>query len=279
MIVLNLSSRKLRFKDLVSRYAAMLAETYLRGPPSISILVLLHLQQLHCFTDLYQSPSIAIMKTLRRLVASTKDRCTRLGKKKKKNDSPRKAQNLDCALLQLPVEMIVLISEALSPAEQIIFSQTCWALRTVLGSNPAGTLDRHERLEYLAGIARGLPGQWACAVCETLHSVNSRDTPKEPQHMTCPQQFDPCGFQSRLFDSRHLQLGHRHIQLALKYVRMGDYSRSNYLQELVAPYHDDNFVAHRFTEKWPNVLAARYSVYPKVAVGPDGNLRYLTLSV
>jgi hypothetical protein len=102
--------------------------------------------------------------------------------------------------------------------------------------------------------------------------------------MTCPRQWyswslHTYGIRQHRLDRRHVQLDHRHIQLALKYLRLGDRSHGYYLQKLIAPYHDDNFNTHRQGSKLPKVLAAQYSVYPKVAVGPDGNLRYLTLSV
>ncbi|KAI5860243.1 hypothetical protein GGS23DRAFT_581756 [Durotheca rogersii] len=221
---------------------------------------------------------------IRRLVADTRNRCVRSREDEGSIDGSLRpiAQNPDCALLQLPVDVILLISQALSSASRALLSQTCCSLRAVLGSHSAATLERHQRLEYLAGVARDLPERWVCEACVKLHRVVNLDTPKEPQHMSCPLGWDSWRhrayhYRRHRLDSRLVRLDHRHVQLALKYTRLRDEGHREYLQKLLEPYRDDNFVTHIYPCR-PGVLAARYLVYPKVVVGADNNLRYMTLS-
>jgi hypothetical protein len=48
--------------------------------------------------------------------------------------------------------------------------------------------------------------------------------------------------------------------------------------KLLAAHHHDRFAAHSTRTGQVNTLTTQYSVYPKVKMGADGHLRYLTLS-
>ncbi len=65
---------------------------------------------------------------------------------------PRKQQNLNNHLLQLPVELILCIANFLNPSDLVLFSQTCYSLRAILQNT--AKLSRTEYLSYLAGYAR-----------------------------------------------------------------------------------------------------------------------------
>jgi hypothetical protein len=216
---------------------------------------------------------------------TARDRCT--SRREQKNEMEetlnpthtRKAQQLDSPLLQLPVEIILLISKALSPASRAIISQTCWSLRIIVGSNPARTLRDYERAEYLTSMARSMPEQWVCEACLALHPVHGHDIPGTLHAWTCPRRY----YRGDVYDVPFVDISFRHVQLALKYVRLGNQSRRSYLHKLVAPYdHDFNAIRYRgiaAMDPLTDEFTVNYSVYPKVVMGADGDLRYLTLSV
>ena len=198
----------------------------------------------------------------------------------------RQVQEPNCSLLQLSTDIILLISQELPPFSRVLLSQICCSLREVLGPLSAVTLSRSQRLEYLAALARDLPDQWVCEVCVALHRMNNLDVPTAPEHMTCPRGWRVWllgAYGIPITQSRHdagrVRLDHRHIQLALKCIRLKQDCYRSYVQKLLAPYHNDSFAAYGFPSTQPKPLTAQYSVYPKVVLGRDGGLRYLTLSV
>ena len=226
-----------------------------------------------------------IPELLGHLAISGRTKRSRL-RSKEKVCHTRQAQDPSCGLLQLPTDLVLLISQELPPFSRVLLSQICCALREVLGHLSVVSLSRDRRLEYLATLARDLPDQWVCEVCVTLHRMNDLDIPTAPEHMTCPR-----GWQTWLLgaygipltqswqDAGRVRLDHRHIQLALKCIRLQKHCYHSYVQKLLVPYHNDNFAACGYPSTQPKPLMAEYSVYPRVVLGRDGNLRYLTLSV
>ncbi|OIW25028.1 hypothetical protein CONLIGDRAFT_79093 [Coniochaeta ligniaria NRRL 30616] len=222
------------------------------------------------------------VKDICRVVPPTKERRQRTpiddGALRLAAENP-KANEHSCALLQLPVDILLLVVDELEPPHRLAFAHTCRALHNLHRPVP---LLRDQHLEYLACVARSRPEQWVCEVCVTFHPAVTLDTPEQPQLMTCPH-----GWLKRRclayslgdwpVDSRHLKIDHRHVQLALKYLRLGIHHE--YVQKLLAPHRQDDFKTHLKTVQQRNVLKTRYSVHPKAAAGADGHLRYLTLSV
>ncbi|KAH6987873.1 hypothetical protein BKA56DRAFT_612614 [Ilyonectria sp. MPI-CAGE-AT-0026] len=183
--------------------------------------------------------------------------------------SPGKVQSQDCIILQLPVEVLLLIVESLPLFNQIIVSQTCRPLRNILAHlrNSASYLPRDEFLEFLSCLARNMPRKWVCGVCLALHRVCLQDTRKNPYYSNCPRFCHQTPYRLESF-----YLYNRHVQLALKYTRMGNISKKyqRHLETLLTPYHG-TFSADAFKE---TTLQRRHSVYPKIVNG-----RYLVLSV
>ncbi|KAM4056234.1 endonuclease-reverse transcriptase domain-containing protein [Hirsutella rhossiliensis] len=157
----------------------------------------------------------------------------------------------NCALLQMPVEIILLISDELPKHGQVVLSQTCLDLRAILDHHlhlSGARLSPEQQLEYLACLARDEPNWWVCERCISLHYV------------TC-------------LDMVRLTLNHHHVQLALKYSRMGggDVKLRVYLARLLAP----EFRHTRSSSRQPShSLDGKFWTYPKIAGG-----RYLVLSV
>ncbi|KAI4864314.1 hypothetical protein F4820DRAFT_470651 [Hypoxylon rubiginosum] len=196
------------------------------------------------------------------------------------------SQNQGSALLRLPLEMIHLITDLLTPVQRVLFSQTCRSLQNGLGRYPnASKLSRIDYFAYLAGHARGLPDQWVCEDCMALHPMTELDTPAaEYFSSSCPLGplgkslgGHPCLFKVKRMDTRlyyhQIRIEHQHIQLALKYTRLQQPEYNKYLQALLAPHHRGTW-----KPSFTSCLRTRYSAYPKVIADDDGNLRFMLLS-
>ncbi|KAI1398316.1 hypothetical protein F4819DRAFT_502465 [Hypoxylon fuscum] len=196
----------------------------------------------------------------------------------------RREQSQDSLLLQLPLELVYLVAEFLTPVDLALLSQTCRSLQAALkGYSNASHLCRTEYLTYLAGLARGLPEKWVCEGCMTLHPIVRFDTPGSKYHKSyCPLKsvtslrYGPPHYKIPDDDRlrcKQIPIGHRHVQLALKYTRLKCPEYKSYLQALIAPHHDMQFKPSRET-----LLKTHYSAYPRIVAGDDGNLRFLLLS-
>lgn len=181
-----------------------------------------------------------------------------------------KVQSQDCIILQLPVEVLLLIVETLPLFSQVSVSQTCRPLRTILAHlrNSASYLPRGEFLEFLSCLARNMPEKWVCEVCLKLHPVSLQDSWKNPYRSSCPRYY----VYQKTYRLQNFYLDNRHVQLALKYTRMGNISKKyqRYLETLLTPYHG-TFCEDSLRD---TPLQRRHSVYPKIVNG-----RYLVLSV
>ncbi|KAI0551539.1 hypothetical protein F4679DRAFT_593340 [Xylaria curta] len=217
--------------------------------------------------------------------------------------SARWRRNLDSRLLQLPLELIFIIAESLSPADLVLLAQTSRSLRAIFENQASATrLCSTDYLSFLAGLARGKPEEWVCENCMTLHPIVKLDTPAAVNHVSsCPYRHVPpywlrqkgsscTNYYRKAIRDRpdtyenqyrtdtrlkfsQIRIEHRHVQLALKYTRLQERKYSSYLQALLEPHHDTNF--RRMTK---SQLETRYSAYPKIVAGHDGNLRFLLWS-
>lgn len=102
-----------------------------------------------------------------------------------------------------------------------MLSQSCATLRNILQGYNAREFARssaNDRIGYFARRARDLPDHWVCEKCATLHRVEQHDCPWHPNGCTADGFLE----QPTFFDYGRYHLEHRHIQLILKYTRMGD---------------------------------------------------------
>ena len=193
----------------------------------------------------------------------------RAGRRLKKS----RKQRPPCALLELPVEVILLIGDQLPQQSHLVLAQTCRPLQVAVHvylHRGGLRLSHDEHLDYLACLARDLPDKWVCEHCVKLHQVAFNDGP----HADCYHPMIPCkrhlpsiGFWT---ESTPYELYHRHVQLALKYIRAGDDLDAryrSYLKGLLEPIED---VSYSDTK---NVLPIKFSASPRVVGG-----RFLLLS-
>ncbi|KAH8907443.1 hypothetical protein BR93DRAFT_967350 [Coniochaeta sp. PMI_546] len=178
-----------------------------------------------------------------------------------------------------------LVFQALDPEHRLVLALTC---RVLHGFHAAvrhfrnQQLTRDQHLEYLACIARSLPEQWVCEACLELHAINPFDTPENPMNLTCPLGWADWGYTAyglgwSVSNRRTIRLDHRHVQVALKHLRLRN-EASEYANKLLAARHYENSRTYDQELSWSIKLAARCSVYPKAKTGADGQLRYLTLT-
>ncbi|KAI0436755.1 hypothetical protein F4803DRAFT_556676 [Xylaria telfairii] len=172
--------------------------------------------------------------------------------------------------LQLPVELVLLIAEYLTDVDLALLSQTCKSLHFILGNR---RISRCDRFLYLVYRSRGLPGEWACESCKTLHPISVDDTPRSfRDQSSCPRAKK---IRRRYDTDSHynpIRIDRRHVELAVKYTLLQQREYNSYLKALTAPYHAKLGSMRVFP------LKIHYSAYPKVVVGDDGNMKFLLLS-
>ncbi|KAH7176409.1 hypothetical protein EDB81DRAFT_850316 [Dactylonectria macrodidyma] len=182
----------------------------------------------------------------------------------------KEAQNMDRAILRLPVEVLLLIIRDNLPRHtQFVLSQTCRALRyaLVVSLNPEAGLSRHESLDFLACLARDMPAKWVCDVCVKLHNVAPGDALINCRSKSCPKWPVHVSYQLGCV------LFTQHIQLALKYTRISNINIKyrRYRKQLLAPNHGTYSAAN---PKNSRVVGLQASSYPMIVDG-----RYLIKSV
>ena len=176
--------------------------------------------------------------------------------------------------LQLPVELVLDITDYLPLHSQAVVSQTCRHMQNIAVSRLQNSLLKlhhvprtNYRREYLALIVRDIPNKWLCEFCIRLHPVDFEDNPTRQGHCRCNVKSAWPNYLGTI--QNYFELGHRHVQLALKYTRLetiGELNRQ-YLAQLMAPYHRSFRAIY---EK----RTAQFSLYPKVKLG-----RYLVKAV
>ncbi|OTA03885.1 hypothetical protein A9Z42_0044230 [Trichoderma parareesei] len=111
-------------------------------------------------------------------------------------------QNPSCAILQLPVEMILLIFEHLSEYERIILAQTCSSLRIIFINNykacensrhplSSGQLDIDQRSRFIYTLAYRQPKLLACYWCLKIHTIDKDDIPSSQRKFHCRHKPEP----------------------------------------------------------------------------------------
>ncbi|KAI1762022.1 hypothetical protein GGR53DRAFT_443391 [Hypoxylon sp. FL1150] len=186
----------------------------------------------------------------------------------------RNPHNQECHILQLAPELISSITDHLSLIDHVLLSQTCRSLRAALSKRHlnADRLSRDEYIGYLATRARGLPDEWMCEKCMTLHPIDETDTPTAINRSSCPLMPHSLARLGNL-GREQIHICHRHIQLALKYTRLRHHEYDSYLKALLEPYHDTGVGLGAYIP-----LKVHYSAYPRVVTDHDGNVKFLLLS-
>ncbi|UPK95420.1 hypothetical protein LCI18_006355 [Fusarium solani-melongenae] len=174
---------------------------------------------------------------------------------------PSREQNPDCRLIQLPLDILVTVTEFLSEVDRHVLAKTCRAFWTYIRRRygPISSLSKNQYLSYLVNISRSNPDLWTCELCTKLHRA---------RHWTCPRH----GPKNRYLASSSVKLSlqHRHVQLALKVDRLGNLDNRKLLDQLT--------MSHRATlstcSTIRGAIKCRYTAYPKIIQG-----RYMVLSV
>lgn len=210
---------------------------------------------------------------------------------------PQREQTLNtqCFILELPVELIIHLSSFLKPSNCMLLSHTCRSMHRILGTKSTNVCHKNharytrwQHINYLSLLSKDLPDYWVCEACVTLHIVDEQDVPSVPGNFTCPLglgrwRWHVYGEQTRI-DCRLLSLEHRHVQLALKYMRMKNPRYNAYLQALLKPCYVSRFPPHmnvfcsELYSAFSSLFEAKYSSHPKIVSDPDGKLRFLLLS-
>lgn len=186
-------------------------------------------------------------------------------------------EKAECYLLNLlPIELILEITRHLPPQNCLLLARTCSPLRRALNNLQLkeARLSRRQHLEYLRCLAYDSDTMWACEECATLHPAVFTDTPIFPSEVSCPK-----GWRQLLnssFGYSHYYLGHRHIQLTLKYHRAvkKKTKHQRYLEELMRPHHAAFISTPRPGDEVGITVETRYTVIPRVVDG-----RYLLFSL
>ncbi|KAI0169508.1 hypothetical protein GGR52DRAFT_592115 [Hypoxylon sp. FL1284] len=212
----------------------------------------------------------------------------------------RKRQPSNCYIVDLPVELVLMIAEWLSPASKIVLSQTCRSTRYVFGSGlNTSLLTRYGKLEYLALVGRDDVGSWLCDRCVALHPINYGDVPRQPRRTWCPKGLRSAAEKAsarECYGAWHPEppeadLDYRHVQLALKYARIGGAvppsqraPAARYFAALMAPYrclgHSARGEPHPFQTRTNRrsglrprlpprtTLRSDYCAAPRIVLGP-----------
>lgn len=184
-----------------------------------------------------------------------------------------------CYILLLPVDTIVEILALLPLHTLLLASQTCRPLQTIVHDfflagrgDLLANAEPEERILYLTHLSRLQPDRWVCVKCCKLHQIRDEDTPYGQKHVGCADGLD---VSDRYKVSKHFGYTpmHRHVQLALKYTRLGckEERYRDYLERLCAFHSRLDYKPYIDIE---GGLVVEYAAYPKVVNG-----RYLLLSI
>ena len=128
-------------------------------------------------------------------------------------------------LLDLPLDILYALIDALSLPAQIILSQTCRGLWHQMHNECVSTFyaaTPTERLKYQATLGELLPDYRLCFACHALHHIDYNDLPTSGvynQHQPCLALETPGGRYNLHY---RYALAFRHVQLAIQYVRRED---------------------------------------------------------
>ncbi|CAJ0552739.1 Ff.00g008170.m01.CDS01 [Fusarium sp. VM40] len=184
----------------------------------------------------------------------------------------RKEQSDNCLLLHmLPTDVLLQIAEYLPASSKVLLSHTCIVLRNGLDLPTFKELPLADRINYAGILAKDRPDVRVCSSCGCIHAVRKHDSPAVPPR---PKIM----FTSHNEDCR-LVYGHkfpreRHVQLALKYTRLGteNLKHKEILEAILQPvvytsrdvYGRDHSVKRW---KWCKIINGRFLIMTKWTIG------------
>lgn len=141
------------------------------------------------------------------------------------------------AILQLPLDIVFLITDNLVLHDKFLLSHTCKALRQVILQDwdiEISRLSYEAQIGFWVGLAYTLPNRWACQKCCQLHPIDTSDVPAAFQSVR--DRDVPCSLNySRGIEVEEYSIQHYHIQFALKLSRLGNVHQQ-YLAALMEAY-------------------------------------------
>lgn len=187
-------------------------------------------------------------------------------------------------ICRIPVDSLLLVADELPLDSKYLLSQTCKRIHAILHRDWLAALQKlptAERRLAVGRLAYHLPDYFSCASCCKLHKVDVNDIPTssnidlEYTRRGCSH-VRKCRYVSKdhhqnFFEpyefNNYYVLVHNHVQLALKYTRLGN-THTRYLSKLMQPY---SLLAER---KWliiPPSLNVQSTETPKIV---DGRFLY-----
>ncbi|OHE92021.1 hypothetical protein CORC01_12660 [Colletotrichum orchidophilum] len=162
-------------------------------------------------------------------------------------------------ILSIPTELLEEIIKHLDLHGEFMFSQTCQTARILTQKDWKDALLKlpdPDKLLFWARVAYRLPNQWACARCCKLHETDHWDTPRSQRLPRC-QRGETLDTLDRCYKLRHT-----HVDLALKFRRMG--VNTSYLREILAPCE---YIANREAGSWKPGVPDKILHVPRVVRG------------
>lgn len=145
--------------------------------------------------------------------------------------------NSSAVILQLPLDLLLLITDQLALHDKFLLSHTCKTLRQVTCQDWAievSQLSFEDQIGFWAGLAYTLPNHWACLKCCQLHPLDTSDVPRA--YWAISARDVPCTVDmARGVEIEAYSVQHYHVQFALKLSRLGNIHR-RYLKALMKPY-------------------------------------------
>lgn len=210
-----------------------------------------HVQQLLGKTALVACDSVSKMhkrycgSRLDKACQQTSDRIKRRAAKrqlqKHQEEFYQPFQRLDCHILcKLDASALLCIVDFLPLDTQAVLSQTCRAMRNILKVPEPVDLPYVERVDYLANLTKDRVDCWVCDECVKIHKMHLADRPLSTVSANCNRVNTGFNTPCNLFRwGKHFTLTSQHVELALKYTRLGkdnlSWKHKLYLEEVLKP--------------------------------------------
>ncbi|KAI0148746.1 hypothetical protein GGR57DRAFT_228578, partial [Xylariaceae sp. FL1272] len=141
-------------------------------------------------------------------------------------------------------------------------------------------LTNEQQLEYLILLSRDFPDHWVCSVCMSMHRMSLDDLPTNIAGRTCSlekttQLREKIGLNVRGDDRVPFKVDYRHVQLALKHIRIRDESYFQYLKLVMSPF-ERGWKSAKGDLTWKFQSRAQISVGGRNEAGTlDNDLRFI----
>lgn len=142
-------------------------------------------------------------------------------------------------ILQLPLDILFLITDQLALHDKFLLSHTCKGLQQVVVQHQdwaieVSRLSFEDQIRFWTGLAYTLPNRWVCLKCCKLHLIDTSDVPRA--YWAISNREIPCTMdRSRGIEIEAYSVQHYHVQFALKLSRLGNIHRK-YLKALMKTY-------------------------------------------